>query len=362
MLYAFLFNSALMASAYSFTAPFLSRTAVGYPLRGSTSRRPAQLGLRMFENTHVSEKRQLVSDMKIEAPSFVPTQGGQIQGSYPVFEMDFESSAEMPFDLDVMTPHKMFNLFRQEAEALSSNRLLAFQLNKHIIQRNSMAEAISSLLAAKMFNPEMPEDFLFDFFHEIFFKQPSLVSDMVQDLVWIKEIDPATSSFLHPFLNFKGFHAVQVQRASHILWKNADEGDKMVALSLQSRSSELFGVDAHPGAILKSGIMFDHATGIVIGETGTIGHKCYILHGVTLGATGKAGTWDRHPKVGNRVKIGAGAMILGNIPIDNDAVIGASSVVTVPVGEGQTVVGINKILARDLRKPADDENIWMYSI
>lgn len=157
---------------------------------------------------------------------------------------------------------------------------------------------------------------------------PKIMSDMVKDLQWIQEIDPATHGLLQPFLYFKGFHAVQIQRIGHSLWVKNDKTDKMLALSLQSRCAEVFGVDAHPGAVLSHSICMDHASGVsdniflqspfpqllctqssscvhavtfllqvVIGETATIGHNCYILHGVTLGATGKAGTFDRHPKV-----------------------------------------------------------------
>jgi len=195
---------------------------------------------------------------------------------------------------------------------------------------------------------------------------PKLMSDMCQDLKWIQQVDPATHGLLQPFLYFKGFHAVQIQRIGHSLWQKSNPTDKMLALSLQSRSAEVFGVDAHPGAELSHAICLDHATGVVIGETAKIGHNCYILHGVTLGATGKAGTFDRHPKVGNHVKIGAGAMILGNIPIENDVVVGAAAIVTVPVKQGETVVGINRVLSKEQKQSAEEagreRETWMYDI
>ena len=78
------------------------------------------------------------------------------------------------------------------------------------------------------------------------------------------------------------------------------------------------------------------------GQTSTIGRNCYILHSVTLGSTGKGAEFDRHPKIGNNVKIGAGAKVLGNVRIDNDAFVGAGAIVTVDVQEGETVVGINR--------------------
>lgn len=289
--------------------------------------------------------------------------------SYPAFEIDFESAAELPFAMDPQSsPKTMFLNLKDEAEPLAKNRLLAVQLKKHILQRSNMGDAISSLLASKLSTPDLPEEGLFELFQTTMIKNPLLVSHMVQDLLWMREIDPATSSYLHPFLNFKGFHAVQTQRIAHALWtsQSSDEADKMIALTLQSRAAELFGVDAHPGAVLRHGIMLDHATGVVIGETATIGHHCYILHGVTLGATGKSGAFDRHPKIGNRVKIGAGAMVLGNIQVEDDAVLGASSVVTVPIGSGETVVGINRVLGskEKAESSAKGHNMltWMYQI
>ncbi len=153
----------------------------------------------------------------------------------------------------------------------------------------------------------------------------------VHDLIWIRKVDPATIGYLQPLLYFKGFHAIQVQRISHVLWATNNLRKKMTALALQSRMAEVFGVDAHPGARISHSVMLDHASGIVIGETASIGHSCYILHGVTLGATGKSSSFDRHPKVRNNVKIGAGAMILGNIALEDGVVVGAGAVVTIPV-------------------------------
>mmetsp|Transcript_56855 Transcript_56855/g.91990 ORF Transcript_56855/g.91990 Transcript_56855/m.91990 type:complete len:140 (+) Transcript_56855:137-556(+) len=139
----------------------------------------------------------------------------------------------------------------------------------------------------------------------------------------------------------------------------------MVALALQGRGSEVFGVDAHPGAFISYAVMLDHATGVVIGETSTIGHSCYILHSVTLGSTGKGDAFDRHPKIGNRVKIGAGAKVLGNVCIQDDAFVGAGAIVTVNIKQGETVVGINRVLDRSIQKAnMNDSNkdTWLYMI
>ena len=101
----------------------------------------------------------------------------------------------------------------------------------------------------------------------------------------------------------------------------------------------MFGVDIHPGATIGQGVMLDHATGVVIGETAVIENNVSILHGVTLGGTGtKDG--DRHPKIGSGVVIGAGVTILGNIKVGANSKIGAGSVVLQEIPENSTAVGI----------------------
>ena len=124
-------------------------------------------------------------------------------------------------------------------------------------------------------------------------------------------------------LFFKGFQALQAYRVANALWL---DDRKPLALLLQSRISEIFHVDIHPGATIGEGVMLDHATGVVIGETAVVGDNVSILHGVTLGGTGvKDG--DRHPKIGDGVVIGAGVTILGNIRVGANSKIGAGSVV-----------------------------------
>jgi carbonic anhydrase/acetyltransferase-like protein (isoleucine patch superfamily) len=103
-------------------------------------------------------------------------------------------------------------------------------------------------------------------------------------------------------------------------------------------ASETYGVDIHPAAVLGSGLMLDHGTGIVIGETAVVGNNCSFLHGVTLGSSGKdAG--DRHPKIGSNVLIGCNATVLGNITIGDSCKIGSGSIVTKPIPCGATAVG-----------------------
>lgn len=133
----------------------------------------------------------------------------------------------------------------------------------------------------------------------------------------------------------QGFHGLQAHRVSNWLWR---QGRKSLASAIQSRVSQVIGMDIHPAAQIGHSIMFDHATGIVIGETAVVGNGCSLLHGVTLGGTGKE-HGDRHPKLGDNVIVGAGATVLGNIKIGDGAKIAACSVVVKEVAPGVTVAG-----------------------
>src|SRR5262249_4895740 len=146
----------------------------------------------------------------------------------------------------------------------------------------------------------------------------------------------AVDRCIEPVLYFKGFHAIQTHRLAHWLW---NKGRKDFAYYLQSRSSSEFQCDIHPAAKIGRGIFLDHATGLVVGETAVIGDNVSILHGVTLGGTGKEGS-DRHPKIGSGVLIGAGAKILGNIEIGHCSRVAAGSVVLKAVPPKTTVAGV----------------------
>ena len=137
-------------------------------------------------------------------------------------------------------------------------------------------------------------------------------------------------------LYFKGFHAIQSHRLAHWLW---DRGRKDFAYYLQSRASAVFQCDIHPAARIGRGIFLDHATGLVVGETAVIEDDVSMLHGVTLGGTGKE-DGDRHPKIRRGVLLGAGAKILGNIEVGQCARVAAGSVVVHSVPPKVTVVGV----------------------
>jgi serine O-acetyltransferase len=148
--------------------------------------------------------------------------------------------------------------------------------------------------------------------------------------------DPATHRLIEPVLYYKGFHAIQTHRLMHWLWQ---KGRHDFALYLQSRASAVFQCDIHPAARIGRGIFLDHATGLVVGETAVIEDDVSMLHGVTLGGTGKEHE-DRHPKIRYGVMIGAGAKILGNIEVGHCARIAAGSVVIKPVPNNVTVAGV----------------------
>ena len=156
------------------------------------------------------------------------------------------------------------------------------------------------------------------------------------DLGAVYDRDPACTRFLDPLLYFKGFHALVTHRFAHALWKR---GRRDFALYLQSQSSRMFGVDIHPAAHFGKGIMLDHATGLVVGETASVGDNCSFLHAVTLGGSGKE-KGDRHPKIGDNVLIGAGAKVLGNIKVGECSRIAAGSVVLSDVPSHVTVAGV----------------------
>jgi len=204
-----------------------------------------------------------------------------------------------------------------------------------ILSQVSLERALANHLSMKLSNSSLPSGTLFDVFQGVVVEDKEIMMAVMDDLRAVKERDPACVSYVHCFLNFKGFLACQAHRVAHKLWS---QGRKVLALLIQNRVSEVFAVDIHPGAKIGRGILFDHATGVVIGETAVIGNDVSILHNVTLGGTGKA-CGDRHPKIGDGVLIGAGTCILGNIRIGDGAKIGAGSVVLKDVPARTTAVG-----------------------
>ncbi|XP_057512299.1 serine acetyltransferase 1, chloroplastic-like [Actinidia eriantha] len=204
-----------------------------------------------------------------------------------------------------------------------------------ILSHNSLESALANHLAEKLSNSSLASDALFEVFFSVLDQDREIKTAIRDDLKAVKDRDPACISYVHCLLKFKGFLALQSHRVAHKLWS---QGRTIPAYLIQSRVSEVFAVDIHPGVKIGHGILLDHAIGVVIGETAVIGDNVSILHNVTLGGTGKV-TGDRHPKVGDGVMIGAGTQILGNVKIGEGAKIGAGSVVLKEVPPNATVVG-----------------------
>jgi serine O-acetyltransferase len=231
----------------------------------------------------------------------------------------------------------IWDRLRQEAAQFSTREpALSSLLYAAILDQDSFAHGLVNHLATKLSTNDLSPLKLRKVLDDVAQLDLEIVRNAEKDLRATCERDPACQSFLQAFLYFKGFLAIQTHRFAHSLYK-ADR--RLMAFYLQNRSTELFGVDINPAAKIGHGIMLDHATGFVVGETAIIGNDCSILQGVTLGGTGKSSE-DRHPKIGNQVLIGAGASILGNIKIGDGAKIAAGSVVLKAVPEKCTVAGV----------------------
>ncbi len=232
--------------------------------------------------------------------------------------------------------------------------VLASFLYSTILNHDTLEAALSFHLANKLDSPALPAMLVREVIEQALAADANISRAVRADLLAVSERDSACCSLVTPFLFFKGFHALQAYRVAHWLWL---QGRNSLALFLQNRISCVFAVDIHPAAKIGQGIMFDHATGIVIGETAVVEDNVSIMQSVTLGGTGKA-HGDRHPKVRSGVLISAGAKVLGNIEIGECAKIGAGSVVLRNVAPRTTVAGVpaKEIGAAGCTQPARDMN------
>ncbi len=222
-----------------------------------------------------------------------------------------------------------------ETEAKGEPSLASF-LHTTVLSHSRLEDSLSFILAAKLGSETITSLTLRELIQQAFDDDPGIGAAVREDLRAVLSRDPATRGYSQPLLYFKGFHALQSYRVAHYYWTHERPA---LAMYLQSRISEVFAVDIHPGARIGKGIMFDHATSVVIGETAVVEDDFSMLHEVTLGGTGKVGG-DRHPKIGRGVMIGAGAKVLGNIRVGEGAKIGAGSVVLEDVAPFTTVAGV----------------------
>ncbi len=178
-----------------------------------------------------------------------------------------------------------------------------------------------------------------------------MLATIRRDIQAARQRDPAAPTTLEVIFAYPGVHAIWGHRISHWMW---NRGARVAARTLAELTRILTGVDIHPGAHLGAGLFIDHATGVVIGETAEVGDDVTMYHGVTLGGSG-ADTGKRHPTVGDRVIIGAGAKILGAIKLGDDSRIGANAVVVKPVPSSSVVIGVpGQVISRHGRSSPDD--------
>ena len=228
----------------------------------------------------------------------------------------------------------------EEARLAAKNEpLLSGYLNSTILNQDSLEDSVTHILADKLRCETLKDMTICKVLGQAIKDDEDIRMAIRADLRAFFERDPACDRYIMPLLYFKGFHALTAYRVTHWLWNN---NRRDLALFLQNRISECFAVDIHPAANIGHGILIDHATSLVIGETSVIGNNVSMLHEVTLGGTGKD-TGDRHPKVADGVLIGAGSKILGNVHIGEGAKVGAGSVVLDDVIPHCTVVGVPAI-------------------
>jgi serine O-acetyltransferase len=259
------------------------------------------------------------------------------------------SNSSVTVSLSQQTPAQVWQIISAEARAASSAEpMLASFYHATILNHQSFAAAISFHLANKLDSQALPAMIIREVFLEALTQDPNIELAMCRDICAHRERDPACSHSYMPFLFFKGYHALQSWRIAHWLWLR---GRNSLALYFQNQISQHFDVDIHPGATIGKGVMIDHATGVVIGETTIIEDDVSMLHGVTLGGSGCAKT-QRHPKIRRGVLIGVGAKILGNVEIGEGAKIGAGSVVLDSVAAHTTVAGVPARLVGAPKVPA----------
>ncbi len=234
------------------------------------------------------------------------------------------------------TVDPIWTALRQQAEAMAEREpALAGFVHASILQHDRLEQALSYHLARKLGGEDLGPLAIRELFDDVI-ADPGFGQAARADLSAVFERDPACHSYVDAFLFYKGFLALESFRIAHWLWTR---DRKAMALFLQSRISQKFAVDIHPAARIGKGIMLDHGTGIVIGETAVVEDGVSMLHDVTLGGTGKE-RGDRHPKVRRGVLLAAGAKVLGNIEIGACAKIAAGSVVLAPVPAGCTAAGV----------------------
>ena len=229
---------------------------------------------------------------------------------------------------------ELWNKILEEVELFSNDKTMEYYFKNNILNFNNLSDALSLLISKNLKSQEVHED---NIIHDVgvAFKSKDIIHTIEEDINEICHKDPACNYFFQPLLFYKGFHALQAYRVANY-WV---EEKLSFSLYIQSIVSEKFNVDIHPNAKMGKGIMVDHASGVVIGETAIVGDYSSIFHGVTLGGVGSE-KGQRHPQVGKNVLLSANSTIVGNIKIGDNAKIGAGSVVLNDIPKDCTAVGV----------------------
>jgi serine O-acetyltransferase len=246
-------------------------------------------------------------------------------------------SASAKKSIEVKSVDPVWEAVRAGArQIVAAEPSMANMLVSSVLNHDSFEAALAHRLAARLDHDDVSADLIRQAFAETLADSPKIGIDARVDLAATLERDPACHRAIEPLLFFKGYQAIQTHRFAHAMHL---AGRRDFALYLQSRASMVFQVDINPAVPMGQGIMLDHGTGLVIGETAVVGDNVSLLQGITLGGTGKADQ-DRHPKIRNGVLIGAGAKVLGNIIVGECSRIGAGSVVLKEVPPRTTVAGV----------------------
>uniref|UniRef100_A0ACD5TTL7 Uncharacterized protein n=1 Tax=Avena sativa TaxID=4498 RepID=A0ACD5TTL7_AVESA len=252
---------------------------------------------------------------------------------FPIYVMGSSRTRGL---LDVAAGDPIWDDVKSEARSEAEKEpILSSFLYASVLSHDCLERALSFVLANRLEDPTLLATQLIDIFNDVMMNDVDIRRSIRLDAQAFKGRDPSCAQFSWALLYLKGYHALQSYRIAHVLW---NQGRKVLALALQSRISEVFAVDIHPAAKIGEGILLDHGTGLVIGETAVVGNWVSLMQGVTLGGTGKE-HGDRHPKIGQGALLGAGATILGNINVGEGAMIAAGSLVLKHVPPHSMAVG-----------------------
>ncbi|XP_026399636.1 serine acetyltransferase 1, chloroplastic-like [Papaver somniferum] len=311
-----------------------------------------------YENHHrpnTSTNHCFRNGNKFRKFSSIPNNISDIATTCSSFNQDHHHQKPIITQKDDETWLKILEEARSDVE---NEPILSEYYSRSILSHTSLESSLANQIAMKLSNSNLQTSTLSEIFLGILNEDEEIKKSIRLDLMAVKERDPACISYVHCILNFKGFLAIQTHRIAQKLWS---QDRKTLALLIQNRVSEIFGVDIHPAAKIGHGILLDHATGVVVGETSVIGNNVSILHNVTLGGTGNV-CGDRHPKIGDGVLIGACTSILGNVKIGEGAKIGAGSVVLKDVPARTTAVGNPARLLGGKKNPSKLDKIPSFTM